>query len=57
MFDLAEHLHYLTALREEAEEMVGSYGWTKEAMNRMRKLDSFLKESSRLRGIGSGSCP
>lgn len=55
LFDLASHTQYIEPLREEAQEMVGLHGWTKESVNKMRKLDSFLKESSRMRGIGSVS--
>ena len=31
--------------------MTRAHGWTKEAMGRLQKLDSFMKESSRLSGI------
>ncbi|TEB33855.1 cytochrome P450 [Coprinellus micaceus] len=55
LFDLAAHPKYLAPLRAEAEGAVEQYGWTKEAMNKMRGLDSFLKESSRMRGTGSTS--
>jgi hypothetical protein len=55
LFDLAAHPKYLAPLRAEAEGAVEQYGWTKEAMNKMRGLDSFLKESSRMRGTGSSS--
>ena len=36
------------------EEVIGSHGWTKEAMGRMWKFDSFMKESSRLAGVSNG---
>jgi hypothetical protein len=32
------------------QEIISNHGWTKEAMGRMWKLDSFIKESSRLAG-------
>ena len=35
--------------------VVSVHGWTKDAMVRMVKLDSFLKESSRLQGVGVGT--
>ena len=41
-------------LREEAEAILQVEGWTKAAMGKMRKLDSFMRESQRLNGI-SGS--
>jgi hypothetical protein len=41
----------------EMEEVIGNHGWTKEAMGRLWKLDSFMKESSRLAGVSNGkSC-
>ncbi|KAF9255979.1 cytochrome P450 [Marasmius fiardii PR-910] len=53
-------LYYLAAdpklarmLREEVEIEVGRNGWTKNAMDGMRKLDSFLKESQRLSGTSA----
>ncbi|KAG7095855.1 hypothetical protein E1B28_006548 [Marasmius oreades] len=55
-------LYYLAAdpklaemLREEVETEVGRKGWTKNAMDGMRKLDSFLKESQRLSGTSAGT--
>jgi len=40
-------------MREEAEAMISANGWTKSAMQGMHKIDSFLKESQRLNGLGS----
>jgi hypothetical protein len=54
LFDLASHREYIQPLREEVEKTIADLGWTKEAMARMVKLDSFLKESSRLGGVGVG---
>ena len=51
-FDLAARQEYIAPLRTEIEQAIGEQGWTKEAMGQMRKLDSFLRESSRLSGIG-----
>ncbi|KAJ7185756.1 cytochrome P450 [Mycena filopes] len=47
LYSLASHLEYVEPLREEIESVVRSEGWTKAAMGKMVKLDSFLKESSR----------
>ncbi|KAH6912153.1 cytochrome P450 [Coprinopsis sp. MPI-PUGE-AT-0042] len=55
LFDLASHQEYVQPLREEVETTVAALGWTKEALARMVKLDSFLKESSRLHGVGAAS--
>ncbi|KAF5369084.1 hypothetical protein D9758_002904 [Tetrapyrgos nigripes] len=53
LYVLAAHPEYLQPLREEVELVVAEYGWTKTAMGKMRKLDSFLKESERLMGSGA----
>ncbi|KAG2005639.1 cytochrome P450 [Coprinopsis cinerea AmutBmut pab1-1] len=53
LFDLAPRQEYIEPLRKEVEEIIEEYGWTKEAMGRMRKLDSFIKESSRVSGLAS----
>jgi len=53
LFDLAANPQYLEPLRQEVEEVVKKEGWTKAAIGQMRKVDSFLKESQRMNGIGS----
>lgn len=45
---------YIEPLRAEAEATIAQYGWSREACNQMFKLDSFVKESSRLAGLNSG---
>lgn len=55
LFDLAARQEYIKAFRDEAEQAISAFGWTKEAMARMVKIDAFLKESSRLRGVGAVS--
>jgi hypothetical protein len=40
-------------MRREAEAVIAEDGWTKSAMQKMRKIDSFLKESQRLNSLGS----
>ncbi|KAJ7717646.1 cytochrome P450 [Mycena maculata] len=47
-YTLASHPEYVQPLREEIESVTKSEGWTKAAMGKMVKLDSFMKESSRL---------
>ncbi|KAJ7204783.1 cytochrome P450 [Mycena pura] len=53
LYNLAANLEYIEPLRAEVESVVASRGWTKEAMGKMVKLDSFMKESARLKP-GSG---
>ncbi|KAF7369896.1 hypothetical protein MSAN_00619100 [Mycena sanguinolenta] len=43
---------YINALREEAEQVVEEHGWTKAALNKMYKIDSFLRESQRMHDNG-----
>ncbi|KAF8078797.1 cytochrome P450 [Lyophyllum atratum] len=40
-------------MREEVKAMVRRGGWTPSALERMRRVDSFLKESMRLSGLNS----
>ncbi|KAI0714854.1 cytochrome P450 [Earliella scabrosa] len=51
LYDLAAHPECLEPLREEVETVVASDGWTKAGLNKMWKVDSFLKESHRWNGL------
>ncbi|EPQ60474.1 cytochrome P450 [Gloeophyllum trabeum ATCC 11539] len=42
---------YLQPMREEVETVTKEEGWSKASMQKMRKLDSFLRESQRLTGL------
>ena len=42
-------------LREEAKRIIDDEGWTKAAMQKMRKADSFLRECARLKPIALGT--
>ncbi|KAI0828878.1 cytochrome P450 [Trametes gibbosa] len=55
LYHLAEHPEILQPLREEMEPILKEEGWTKSAMGKMWKLDSFLRESQRYNGIGLSS--
>ncbi|TFK88882.1 cytochrome P450 [Polyporus arcularius HHB13444] len=52
LLDLAAYPQYIRPLREEVEAVIAAEGWTKAAMGKMWKVDSFLKESQRYNGIG-----
>ncbi|KZO94407.1 cytochrome P450 [Calocera viscosa TUFC12733] len=52
---LAACPQHLPELRREVESAVETHGWTKEAVNNMFKIDSFIKESMRLTGLGASS--
>ena len=51
LLHLAAEPKYLQPLREEVESIVAAEGWTKAAMGKMWKIDSFLKESQRVNGV------
>ncbi|OCH88082.1 cytochrome P450 [Obba rivulosa] len=53
LYYLAANPEYIQPLREEVEEVVAEHGWSKASVGRMRKIDSFLKESQRLMGLGA----
>ncbi|GLB35443.1 putative cytochrome p450 [Lyophyllum shimeji] len=53
LFDLAAYPSYVPALREEVEAVVREEGLTKTSLYKMRKVDSFIKESQRMGGNGT----
>ncbi|KAI0337447.1 cytochrome P450 [Trametopsis cervina] len=59
LYNLAAMPEYADPLREEIEAQLGSdmSKWTKDAFAKCWKLDSFLKESQRLNGLGALSLP
>jgi len=46
--NLAMHPDYIAPLRKEIEEITRYGGWTKASIDKMYKLDSFLREIMRL---------
>ncbi|KAI8989894.1 cytochrome P450 [Trametes punicea] len=48
LYNLAAYPEYQQPLREEVESIIAEEGWTKTSIGKMRKVDSFLKESMRL---------
>ncbi|CAA7260276.1 unnamed protein product [Cyclocybe aegerita] len=48
LYDLAVHPECVSPMRNEVEVVIEAEGWTKVAMGKLRKLDSFIKESQRL---------
>ena len=48
-FDLLAHPEYIQDLRQEVVDVLAEEGgWTKQALSKMKKADSFIKESQRL---------
>lgn len=43
-------------MRHEVESVVAEYGWTRGALHKLSKLDSFVKESHRMNAISSCQC-
>jgi hypothetical protein len=50
---LAKYPEYTKLLREEIETIIEEEGWTKASMAKMRKLDSFFRETQRLRNVSA----
>ena len=57
MFDLALHPEIHMELRHEIMESIAMHGWTKQTLQNLKKLDSFMLESQRLSPIASCGCP
>ncbi|KAI0334069.1 cytochrome P450 [Cubamyces sp. BRFM 1775] len=55
VYHLSEHPEWQDELRQEVERVTAEDGWTFEAMAKMWKVDSFMRESLRYNGIGLGS--
>ncbi|KZT50820.1 cytochrome P450 [Calocera cornea HHB12733] len=53
LYWLAARPEFVPALREEVAAAVAEDGWTKAGINKMYKVDSFLKESMRHTGIAT----
>ncbi|KAF9528910.1 cytochrome P450, partial [Crepidotus variabilis] len=49
LYYLAANQRYIQPLREEVEEVTSREGWTKAALDKMIRIDSFMKESQRLK--------
>jgi len=52
LYRLLENPKYLEPLRQEIEAAVAEEGWTKVGMDRLHKLDSFLRETIRMDTTG-----
>ena len=49
--NLLTNPQYTQPLREEVEAIVEKEGWSRTSLSKMRKVDSFLKESIRIDGV------
>lgn len=48
LFDLCANPEFISPIREEVEQVIGADGWSMAAISKLKKLDSFIKESQRL---------
>lgn len=54
ILDLAAHPDILAELRAEVADVLGREGWKKTALYGLKKLDSCIRETQRLKPIGIG---
>jgi len=53
LYRLLANPEYLEPLREEVDAVIREEGWTKAGIDKMYKIDSFLRETQRLDGIAA----
>ncbi|EJD49225.1 cytochrome P450 [Auricularia subglabra TFB-10046 SS5] len=51
----AEPEKYQEPIRQEVHEVLSRHGWTKTAMDKLRRVDSLLRETQRYHGLGAVS--
>jgi hypothetical protein len=51
LYRLLANPEYLEPLREEVDTVIREEGWTKAGVDKMHKIDSFLKETQRVDGL------
>ena len=49
-YRLLAHTEYIEPLRREVEAAVAQEGWTRAGMDKMHKIDSFVRETQRVDG-------
>ncbi|KAH9993110.1 cytochrome P450 [Russula vinacea] len=52
LYRLLANPEYIEPLREEVDAVTKEEGWTKAGIDKMHKIDSFLRETQRLDGLG-----
>jgi len=52
LYCLLANLEYVEPLRQEIEAVIAEEGWTKAGMDKLHKLDSFLRETQRMNTTG-----
>jgi Cytochrome P450 len=51
LYRLMANPEYIEPLRQEVESVVAEEGWTKNGVDKMSKIDSFIRESQRVDGL------
>ncbi|KAI9431120.1 cytochrome P450, partial [Lactarius indigo] len=51
LYRLLANPEYVGPLRREVEAVVAEYGWTTDGMDKLHKIDSFLRETQRVDGL------
>jgi len=52
LYHLLANPEYIEPLRQDVEAAVAAEGWTKAGLDKMHKVDSFVRESQRVDGLG-----
>jgi Cytochrome P450 len=55
LYRLLANPEHLEPLREEVNAVIKEEGWTKAGVDKMYKIDSFLRETQRLDGLANCS--
>ena len=55
LYRLLAHPEHIEPLRQEIEAVVAEEGWTKAGMDKMHKIDSFVRETQRMDGLTTRS--
>ena len=53
LYHLAANPGFMDPLREEVDYVIAREGWTKASIQKLKKTDSFIRESLRLNGLDS----
>ena len=56
LYELATRPEYVQPLLDEVEEVIKQEGWEMTTVHKLRKLDSFIKDSLRLSGFSVRKC-
>ena len=51
LYRLLANPEYIEPLRQEVDEVIKEEGWTKAGIDKMHKVDSFLRETQRIDGL------